>query len=74
LSSLADRRKDMEIVDGDMANDARAHELALLLSVGLTTLQRWRHQFAGDGDGVNRRMTATATWLTDSVRSTANGS
>ena len=39
-----------------MANKgARARELALLLCVGLTTLQRWRRQFAGDGDGVDRR-------------------
>ena len=34
---------------------ARARELAQLLGVGLTTLQRWRRQFAGDGDGVDRR-------------------
>jgi transposase InsO family protein len=38
-----------------MANGARARELALLLGVGLTTLQRWRRQFAGDGDGVDHR-------------------
>ena len=38
-----------------MANGARARELPLLLGVGLTTLQRWRRQFAGDGDGVDRR-------------------
>ena len=38
-----------------MANGARARELAQLLGVGLTTLQRWRRQFAGDGDGVDRR-------------------
>jgi hypothetical protein len=24
--------------------------------VGLTTLQGWRRQFTGDGDGVDRRM------------------
>ena len=33
------------------------HESAVLqklLGVGLTTLQRWRRQFAGDGDGVDR--------------------
>jgi len=38
-----------------IADGARAHELALLLGVGLTTLQRWRRQFAGDGDGRDRR-------------------
>jgi len=38
-----------------MANGARDLELALLLGVGLTTLQRWRRQFVGDDDGVDRR-------------------
>jgi putative transposase len=38
-----------------MADGARARELALLLGVGLPTLQRWRRQFAADGDGVDRR-------------------
>jgi len=38
-----------------MADGARASELARLLGVGLTTLQRWRRHFAGDGDGVDRR-------------------
>ncbi len=38
-----------------IADGARAHEVALLLGVGLTTLQRWRRQFAGDGDGIDRR-------------------
>jgi putative transposase len=28
--------------------------MALLLGVGLSTLQRWRRQFAADGDGVDR--------------------
>ena len=37
-----------------MAAGARAHELALLLGLGLTTLQRWRLEFAGDGDGLDR--------------------
>ena len=32
----------------------RASEMALLLGVGLTTLQRWRCQFAGDSDGFDR--------------------
>ena len=38
-----------------MADGARAQELALLLGVGLTTLQRWRRQFAGHGDGIDGR-------------------
>jgi len=38
-----------------MADGARAHELAVLLGVGLTTLQRWRRQFADDGGGFDRR-------------------
>ena len=50
-----DRRKALEILDAGMAAGARAQELAALLSVGLTTLQRWRRQFAGNGDGLDRR-------------------
>lgn len=38
-----------------MADGARASELARLLGVGLTTLQRWRRQFARDSDGVDCR-------------------
>jgi putative transposase len=38
-----------------MASGAWASELALLLGVGLSTLQRLRRQFAGDGDGMDRR-------------------
>ena len=38
-----------------MADGARASELARLLGVGLTTLQRWRRQFTGDGDGLDGR-------------------
>jgi hypothetical protein len=55
LTSPDDRRKALDILDEGMANGARARELALLLGVGLTTLQRWRRQFVGDGDGVDRR-------------------
>jgi putative transposase len=42
----------LQILDEGMADGARASELARLLGVGLTTLQRWRRQFARDGDGV----------------------
>ena len=38
-----------------MADGARASELAQLLGVGLTTLQRWRTQFARVGDRVDCR-------------------
>ena len=38
-----------------MAAGARAWEVASLLGVGLTTLQRWRRHFAGDGDGLDGR-------------------
>lgn len=53
--SPTDRQKALHILDEGVADGARARELALLLGVGLTTLQRWRRQFAGDGDGINRR-------------------
>ena len=42
-------------MDEGIAAGARARQLALLLGIGLTTLQRWRRQFAGDGGGVDRR-------------------
>ena len=50
MTSPDDRRKALEILDKGMANGAQARELALLLDIGLTTLQHWRRQFAGDGD------------------------
>lgn len=37
-----------------MAAGARAAAVARLLGVGLTTLQRWRRQFAADDGGVDR--------------------
>jgi putative transposase len=54
-----------------VAAGARAREVAALLGVGLTTLQRWRRQFAGDGDGVGRRKGSPRTVshrLTDEER------
>ena len=45
----------MEILEAAVAAGARAASVARLLGVGLTTLQRWRRQFASDGDGVDRR-------------------
>jgi putative transposase len=38
-----------------MAAGARARKVAALLGVGLTTLQRWRRQFSGNGDGLDGR-------------------
>jgi transposase InsO family protein len=55
LTATADRRKALEILDAGMAAGAPAGRLAELLGVGLSTLQRWRCQFAGDGDGLDRR-------------------
>ena len=55
MTSPDDRQKALQILDEGVADGARASELALLLGVGLTTLQRWRRQFAGDGDGIDRR-------------------
>ncbi len=55
LTSPVDRQKALQILDEGIADGARACELALLLGVGLTTLERWRRQFAGHGDGVDRR-------------------
>jgi transposase InsO family protein len=55
LTSPEDRHKALEILDAGMSAGARACKLAELLGVGLTTLQRWRRQFTGDGDGLDRR-------------------
>jgi len=55
LTAPADRRKPLEILDAAVAAGARAHQVAEFLGVGPTTLQRWRRQFAADGDGLDRR-------------------
>jgi transposase InsO family protein len=55
LNAPEDRRKALEILDEAVAAGARARAVADLLGVGLTTLQRWRRQFAGDGDGLDGR-------------------
>lgn len=55
MPSPNDRRQALDIFDEGLANGARALELGLLLYLGLTTLQRWPRQFAGDGVGVDRR-------------------
>jgi transposase len=55
LTSPVDRRKALAILDVGMAAGARSCELATLLVVGLGTLQRWRRQFTGDGDGPDGR-------------------
>jgi putative transposase len=45
----------LEILEAAVAGGARAREVAVLLGLGLTTLQRWRRSFKSDGDGVDRR-------------------
>jgi len=53
LTSPDDRRKALQILNEGMADGAHGRELALLLGVVLTVLQRWRRQFAGDGNRVD---------------------
>ena len=48
-------KKALQILDEGMPPGARTQELALLLGLGLSTLQRWRRQFAADGDGIDQR-------------------
>jgi hypothetical protein len=52
------RKKALQILDEGISAGARVQELVLLLSLllgmGLSTLQRWRRQFAGDGDGIDQ--------------------
>ena len=55
LISPDDRRKALQILEEGITDGARGQELALLLGVGLSTLQCWRRQLAHDGDGVDRR-------------------
>jgi putative transposase len=55
LTSPEDRQKALEILEAGLAAGGRAQTLASFLGVGLSTLQRWRRQCAGDGDGVDRR-------------------
>ncbi|MEI6828821.1 MAG: hypothetical protein WCK64_03075 [Synechococcaceae cyanobacterium ELA445] len=55
MTSPDDRQKALLILDEGVPDGARASELALLLGVGLTTLQRWRRQFASNCDGIDRR-------------------
>ena len=73
MSSPDDRRKALESLDEGMANSARARELALLLGVGLTTLQRWRRQVLVTVMASTAARAAAGTWLTASVRKNANG-
>jgi len=55
LTTSADRRKALEILEAALAAGARAAAVARLLGVRLTTLQRWRRQFAADDGAVDRR-------------------
>jgi len=54
LTAATDRHTALDILDGAVCVGARAR-VAALLGVGLTTLQRWRRQFAGGGDGIDHR-------------------
>ena len=45
----------MEILDGAVAAGAPATRVADRMAISLRTLQRWRRQFAVDGDGGDRR-------------------
>jgi len=74
LTSPDNRREALGILDEGMANVARARELALLLGVGLTTLQRWRRQFARYTTASTVARAATATWLTALAMRNASGS
>ena len=55
MTAAVDRRRALEILDAAVAAGARARELARLLGVGLTTLQRWRRQFKSDRGGIDGR-------------------
>jgi len=68
-----DRRNALQILDEGMADGARGRQLALLFGVVLSTLQRWRSQYAGEGDEMTAARCATAMWRTVSVRRSGNG-
>ncbi len=51
-SSAADRRRAVEIRDGDAVAGARAARVAERMVI---SLQRWRRQFASDGNDVDSR-------------------
>jgi len=55
LTTPDDRQKALEILEEGITAGARASELAKLMGVGISTLQRWRRLFAGDGEGVDGR-------------------
>ena len=55
MTSAADRRRALEILDGAVAAGAPATRVADRMAISLRTLQRWRRQFAVDGDGGDRR-------------------
>ena len=55
LTTSAVRRKALEIFEAAVAAVARSREVAFQLGVALSTLQRWRGQFAGYGDDMDRR-------------------
>lgn len=74
LTPLDDRRKALGILDEGIAAGARATELARLLGVGLSSLQRRGRVFAGNGDRIIAVKAASAWFLTDSRTRSARGS
>ncbi len=62
----------LQILDGSIAEGARAHELRLMLSVVLTALERWDRQFAGDGDHIFFAKAASTTLLNASAERNAS--
>ena len=80
MTSPCDGKKALQILDEGMGAGARAQELALLLGVGLSTLQRWRRQFTGAGSSLvplialTRAKAANAMLGTVSAKKNAIGS
>ena len=54
MTTAADRRRVLVILEADVAAETREREAAVLPGVGLSTLQHWRQVFNSDGDGVDR--------------------
>lgn len=51
MTSQADRRRALEILDGAVPFGASAGRVAIRMGISLRTLQLWRPQVAADGDG-----------------------
>ena len=55
MIGLEDRQSLSQDIGAAHAAGARLHLACEIAGINLRTLQRWRRQFAGDGDGVDRR-------------------